>query len=140
MLFRSTIRIVERIRDTGLELDLRVVPGISSLQLLAARHQIVLNRVGQPIHITTGRRLLEEYHPALGDVAVMLDGDLACAGLTAAHPGLQIYWGAQLGLPDEALISGPLAAVVAELRSTRAAIRERRGWVMDSYLLRPGTI
>src|SRR3712207_7067761 len=38
---------------------------------ISARHRIVLNRVGQPVHITTGRRLLTEYHPRLGDVAVM---------------------------------------------------------------------
>ena len=63
-----------------------MVPGISSLQLLAARHRIVLNGVGGPIQITTGRRLVEEYDPALGDVVVMLDGDLACAGLVERHP------------------------------------------------------
>ena len=68
----------------------------------------------------------------------MLDGDLACAGLVDNHPDLTIYWGAQLGLPDEALVAGRLAAVLPEIRTVRAAIREQRGWVMDTYLLRPG--
>ena len=136
-LYDSTIRIVESVADLGVDLELTVVPGISSVQLLAARHRIVLNRVGQPVHVTTGRRLVAEYSPRLGDVVVMLDGDLACAGLVDRHPDLVIYWGAQLGLPDEALVSGRLVDVLEPIRATRNAIREHRGWVMDTYLLRP---
>ena len=120
-LYDSTIRIVESVADLGVDLELTVVPGISSVQLLAARHRIVLNRVGQPVHLTTGRRLVEEYSPALGDVVVMLDGDLACAGLVDQHPDLTIYWGAQLGLPDEALVAGRLAEVIAEIADVRGA-------------------
>ena len=135
--YDSTIRIVQSITVLGVDLDLTVVPGISSIQLLAARHKIILNGVGQPIHVTTGRRLLDEYSPALGDVVVMLDGDLACSGLLARFGELTIYWGAQLGLPDEALISGRLSQVIQEIRAKRAAVREARGWVMDTYLLRP---
>jgi precorrin-6A synthase len=54
-LYDSTIRIVESVADLGVDLELTVVPGISSVQLLAARHRIVLNRVGRPVHLTTGR-------------------------------------------------------------------------------------
>ena len=136
-LYDSTIRIVESVAALGVDLALTVVPGISSVQLLAARHRIVLNRVGMPVHVTTGRRLVGEYDPGLGDVVVMLDGDLACSELVAAHPDLTIYWGAQLGLPDEDLVAGPLAEVLDEIRAIRAGIRQRRGWVMDTYLLRP---
>lgn len=134
--YDSTIRVVERIRESGLDLTLRVVPGISSLQLLAARHALVLNRVGQPLLVTTGRRLRQDYRADLGDVAVMLDGDLTCAQLLGDHPGIHIFWGAQLGLPDEALLSGSLAEVIDDLRRVRADLRARRGWVMDTYLLR----
>jgi precorrin-6A synthase len=137
-LYDSTIRIVETIRDHGqLDLELTVIPGISSLSLLAARHKMILNRVGQSIHITTGRRLVDEYDPGLGDVAVMLDGDLACTDLVRQHPGLTVFWGAQLGLPDEVLITGLLADVVEEIQRVRAEVRATRGWVMDTYLLRP---
>jgi precorrin-6A synthase len=136
-LYDSTIRIVESIRACGVDLEITVIPGISSVQLLAARHKIILNRIGQPIHITTGRRLLEEYSPALGDVVVMLDGDLACRGLVEQFGDLVIYWGAQLGLPDEVLISGRLREVIEEIQAKRAAVRAARGWVMDTYLLRP---
>ena len=115
-----------------------MIPGISSLQLLAARHQIILNRIGGPIHLTTGRRLVAEFAPELGDVVVMLDGDLACSDLVADHPDLQIFWGAQLGLPDEELVAGRLAEVHRRRSaSVRAGIRAARGWVMDTYLLRP---
>ena len=135
--YDSTIRIVGSIADLGVDLDLTVISGISSIQLLAARHKIILNSVGQPIHVTTGRRLLDEYTPALGDVVVMLDGELACGGLVARFGDLMIFWGAQLGLPDEALVSGRLSEVIDEIIAKRAAVREARGWVMDTYLLRP---
>jgi len=137
--YDSTIRIVQSIADLGVDLDLAVIPGVSSIQLLAARHKIILNRIGQPIHVTTGRRLVDEYSPALGDVVVMLDGELACSGLVEQFGDLMIYWGAQLGLADETLISGPLCDVIEEIRATRAGLRTARGWVMDTYLLRPPT-
>ncbi len=137
-LYDSTIRVVESVRALGIELELSVVPGISSVSLLAARHALVLNRVGQPVHLTTGRRLLAEYDPALGDVVVMLDGDLICGGLVEAYPDLTIYWGAQLGLSDECLIAGRLADVLAEIARRRRELRAVRGWVLDTYLLRPG--
>lgn len=137
-LYDSTIRIVESIRDeAGLDLNLTVVAGVSSVSLLAAAHAIVLNRVGTSIHITTGRRLLAEYSPSLGDVVVMLDGDLTCRRLLDDHPDLEIFWGAQLGLPDQALVAGPLTDVIDSISSARDAARQRRGWVMDTYLLRP---
>jgi precorrin-6A synthase len=142
-LYDSTLRVVDTMADQlgaeGVDLEVRVVPGISSVSLLAARHRIALNRVGQPVHITTGRRLVAEYDPGLGDVVVMLDGDLACAGLVDANPDLEIFWGAQLGLADEALVHGLLREVLPEIRRRREAVRATRGWVMDTYLLRPGT-
>lgn len=134
--YDSTIRIAESLAGPALDVELRVVPGISSLQLLAAAHQIVLNQVGQPLHVTTGRRLLEEYTADLGDVLVMLDGGLACADLVPLHPDLTIFWGAQLGLPDECLVSGRLADVVDDVARERDRIRDARGWVLDTYLLR----
>ncbi len=129
--YDSTIRIAAQLGE-----DVRVIPGISSLQLLAAAHRIVLNQIGQPIHVTTGRRLLAEYTPDLGDVVVMLDGDLACEDLVPLHPDLEIFWGAQLGLPSQALAVGRLADVIGDIRATRDALRTEHGWVLDTYLLR----
>lgn len=136
-IYDSTIRVVQSITALGVDLELTVIPGISSIQLLAARHKIILNRVGRPIHVTTGRRLLDEYSPALGDVVVMLDGDLACGGLVERFGDLMIYWGAQLGLPDEVVVSGHLSQVIDEIQARRAAVRDARGWVLDTYMLRP---
>lgn len=134
-LYDSTLRQLELVRAEGLALDIRVVPGLSSPSLLAAAHGIALNGVGRPVHVTTGRRLVTEYDPALGDVVVMLDGGLACAELTAAYPDLVVYWGAQLGLADEVVISGRLVEVIEEIRRERDRLRAHRGWVMDTYLL-----
>lgn len=134
--YDSTIRVVDVLAER-FDVDVDVIPGISAPQLLAARHRIPLNRIGAPIHITTGRRLLDEYSPALGDVVVMLDGDLRCGELAGLWPDLELYWGADIGGPDEVLVSGRLADVVDEVRAARAALRAKRGWVMDTYLLRP---
>ena len=134
--YDSSIRMAKGLSLRGLDLELRVVPGISSLQLLAARHQITLNQIGGSIHVTTGRRLIKEYAPQLGDVVVMLDGELTCEGLIDRYPDLQIFWGAQLGLPSETLLAGRLGSVLPRIRAARADIRAREGWVMDTYLLR----
>jgi precorrin-6A synthase len=49
---------------------------------------------------------------------------------------MHIYWGAYLGTHDELLVSGPLAEVADEIDRARAEARERKGWIMDIYLLR----
>jgi precorrin-6A synthase len=62
--------------------------------------------------------------------------DAACAFDGLADQDLEIYWGAYLGTDDELLVSGKLADVAAEIKATRRAARERKGWIMDTYLLR----
>lgn len=135
-LYDSTLRVVSRALDgSGLDVSVEVIPGISSIQVLAARHKIGLNEIGQPIHITTGRLLQASGPPAEGvSVVVMLDGDLACRAFVGT--GLTIYWGAGLGGPDEVLISGPLDDVIDDIVAARARVRAKAGWVMDTYLLR----
>jgi precorrin-6A synthase len=133
-LYDSTIRVVDRILERGVvAIDYEVVPGLSSVQLLAARHRLVLNRVGGPITITTGRRLHDAVAGGADNLLVMLDGDLACSDLTE---GWHIWWGANLGTPDEALVAGPLPDVLDAIRAARAHAKDARGWVMDTYLLR----
>jgi precorrin-6A synthase len=134
-LYDSTIRIARSIGRRGrLDFDFRVIPGISSVQQLAAAHRIVLNGIGEPVLITTGRRLSQAVESGAENVVVMLDGELACRALTGDD--WEIYWGAYLGSPDETLVSGTLADVMGEITSTRAALKQRKGWIMDSYLLR----
>jgi precorrin-6A synthase len=117
----------------------RPIPGISSVQALAAAHGLILNRVGEPVLITTGRRLAERGMPAdVPDVVVMLDGRCAFAGLPDTD--LDIYWGAYLGTPRQLLIAGDLRAVADEIVARRAAARAEAGWIMDTYLLRKRTL
>lgn len=132
--YDSTIRIVDAVARR-LALEVRVVAGLSAIQVLAAEHGIVLNGVGQPVHVTTGRRLLDEWSPALGTVVVMLDGALTCHGLVGREPDLVIHWGACLGLPQQVLRAGRLADVVDEIAALRAELRAEHGWVMDTYAL-----
>jgi precorrin-6A synthase len=80
--------------------------------------------------VTTGRRLAE----TSGDAVVMLDGEQAFRDIGA--DGVEIYWGAYLGTPDEILIAGPLGEVADEIARVRAQARERKGWMFDTYLLR----
>ena len=67
-------------------------------------------------------------------VVAMLDGKLAFNSIDPA--GIDIYWGAYLGTPDELLISGDLAKVRDEIVRVRAEAAARKGWMFDTYLLR----
>ncbi len=131
-LYDSTLRILGLVRERGVSLCLEVIPGISSVQALAARHQVPLNRVGEPLTVLPGRRLAAQGQ--IDNVVVMLDGQCAFAQLD--DPGLMIYWGAYLGTADEVLIAGPLQAVKAHVLEVREQARRRKGWIMDTYLLR----
>jgi len=124
--YDSTLSILGR-----LPYDYEVIPGISAISALTARHRTTLTRVGSPVHITTGRRLAEQ-GPTADDILVMLDSRCAFAELTDYH----IYWGAYLGTPDEILIEGPVAEVADRIREVRSEVRARKGWIMDTYLLR----
>lgn len=112
-------------------IDVEVIPGISAVAALTARHRIGLTRVARPVHLTTGRRLADE-GPSADDMVVMLDARLAFEGLD----DFDIYWGAYLGTPDEILVAGPVAEVAPKIRRLRAEARDRKGWIMDTYLLR----
>lgn len=131
-LYDSTLRILDRVRANGCSgFDYEVIPGISSVQALAARHRIPLNEIGQPIRITTGRRLVAA---DLDNVVVMLDAH--CAFEAFVDEDIDIYWGAYIGTADEILIAGKLADVCEHIKQTREAARQRKGWIMDTYLLR----
>jgi precorrin-6A synthase len=131
--YDSTIRIVEKIlgrRNLAFEWD--VVPGISALQLLAARHRIVLHEVGQPILVTTGRRLREAVNAGADNILVMLSASVDMAGLDDWH----VWWGANLGTSTECLVSGRVADVDDRIEQARQVAKDTSGWVMDVYLLR----
>lgn len=126
--YDSTIRVVDR-----LEVAYDVLPGVSALSLLAARHRVVLHEVGRPVLVTTGRRLADEVAAGHDNLVVMLDGRIRAATLEGEW---DIWWGANLGGPHEELVAGRLASVLDEIRAARARAKVADGWVMDTYLLR----
>lgn len=134
-IYDSTLRIAKRLMQAGMDVAVRVIPGITSIQALTAAHAIPLNRLGEPVTITTGRMLRAHGWPGdAGTVVVMLDGHCAFAALPPG--GIVIWWGAYLGMAHEALIHGPLADAAPRIAAERAALRARHGWIMDVYLMR----
>jgi precorrin-6A synthase len=129
------LRIIDQIVQRGsLTFAYEVIPGISAIQALAAKHKIALNRIGRSIHITTGRKLAEGLPDNIDDVVVMLDAD--CSFKTIDKSGIDIYWGAYIGTDDEILAAGNLRERGEDIERMRAEAKARKGWVMDTYLLR----
>ncbi|MDO9353081.1 MAG: precorrin-6A synthase (deacetylating) [Solirubrobacteraceae bacterium] len=134
-LYESTLAVVQEVHAQGaVAFDYEVIPGVSSVHALTARHRIPLNRVGGAVQITPARRLTNGMPMGLDDVVVMLDGKDTFASMDPTN--LHIYWGAYLGTADEILLEGPLADLAAKIVEVRAEAKERKGWIFDTYLLR----
>ena len=134
-LYDSTLRIVQQILARGaLAFTYEVIPGISSVQALAAAHKMALTRIGAPLHIATGRNLADGLADEFDNVVVMLDAN--CSFNAVKRADIDIYWGAYLGTPDEILVAGDLREAAGEIERIRAAARARKGWIFDTYLLR----
>jgi precorrin-6A synthase len=137
-LYDSTLRIADRLIARGIDLNVNVIPGITSLQMLTAAHAIPLNTLGGAVQITTGRKLRDEGWPAdTPTVAVMLDGE--CSFQSLAPSDIHIWWGGYVGMDQQILIAGPLAKVSTQIVKARADARASNGWIMDIYLLRKST-
>jgi precorrin-6A synthase len=134
-IYDGTLRILDAVRARGVvEFELDVIPGISAVQALAARHQIPLTPTGGSLLVTTARGLADGWPHGVNDVVVMLDAK--CAFRELADQDATIYWGAYLGTDDEILISGTIADCGAEIQRVRVEAHDRKGWVFDTYLLR----
>ncbi|AZC27420.1 MULTISPECIES: precorrin-6A synthase (deacetylating) [Pseudomonas] len=134
-LYDSTLRILQQILASGAaHFEYQVIPGITSVQALAAQHKVPLNRIGRSLEITTGRRLAAGQGGDADTQVVMLDAEDSYRQLRSQD--LDIYWGAYLGTADEILISGRLDDVADEIRRVRLEARQAHGWIMDTYLLR----
>lgn len=133
-LYDSALRILEHLRAKGgLDLDYDVIPGVSSVQALAARHRIAINEIGRSVLITNGRSLAEGFPDNADSVVVLLNADKA---LRSADGELDAYWGAYVGMPEEILASGKLKDIVDEIERMRSAARQEKGWIMDCLLLK----
>ena len=129
-MYDSTLRILDAVAaDVDFTFD--VIPGITAVQALTARHRIPLNEVGQPVLITTGRQL--RTHRLSGSAVVMLDADCS---FQACPADTRIWWGAYLGTEDELLMAGTVGEVGPRIVALRGEARARHGWIMDTYLLR----
>jgi len=131
-LYDSSLRIARRLDVIS---EIEVIPGITSIQALCAAHKMPLNDIGEPFLVTTGRLLREAgWPPGADTVVVMLDGGAAFQSLDPT--GVQIWWGAYLGMPDQVIQAGLLCEVGEKIIELRRHARERHGWIMDSYILK----
>ncbi len=134
-LYDSTLRILQAIQASGAcAFEFEVIPGITSVQALAAQHKVPLNQIGRSVEITTGRRLAAGQVSDADSLVVMLDAQDAYRQVV--DQDTEIYWGAYLGTADEILISGKLGDVADDIERVRKAARLANGWIMDTYLLR----
>lgn len=137
-LYESTLAIVQDVAALSqAPPTIEVVPGVSAVHVLTARHGIPLNRVGRAVQITPARLLTDGMPDGVDDVVVMLDAHATFASIPA--DGIDLYWGAYLGTDDELLRSGPLAEIGSEVAALRAEAKARKGWMFDTYLLRRRT-
>lgn len=134
-LYDGTISMLDAILARGrLSFEYEVVPGISSVSALAARHRVPLNRTGEAIQITPARRLARDGMPAgVDNVVVMLDAQEAWSEV---EDDVDIYWGAFVGMANEVLVSGRLDEVRRSITAQRDEARRAHGWMFDTYLLR----
>lgn len=134
-LYDSTLRILDQVRASGtVSFEVEVIPGISALHALTAAHRIPLNAIGEPVLVTTGRRLAEHFPEEFSTIAVLLDDGTGLASVLERD--LDIHWGAYLGTPDQMLRAGPVREIGAAILEDRRAARLSKGWIMDTYLLR----
>lgn len=134
-LYDQTVSLIADLvaRSAG-AVDFAIIPGITSVQVLTARHRIPLNRVGESITITTGRHA-EHCDPSeIHNAVVMLDYNASFQRFTGQD--MDVYWGGYLGTSDEILVSGPVDEVLDDLLRIKSEAKADKGWLMDIYLLR----
>lgn len=133
-IYDGTLRILKDMQAAGWELAIEVIPGISAPQALAAQHQVTLNRVGEAITVTTGRRVAAGEADGLSSAVVMLDNHQAFQRF--AGDETEIFWGAYLGTADEILVAGKVGEVTDEIDRARTEAQAKNGWIMDTYMIR----
>lgn len=121
-------------KEGAVNFDYEVIPGITSIQVLTAKHKIPLNRIGEPIVITTGRKLKEYSNDEVTNAVVLLDSYSAFKCFQDTN--IDIYWGSYLGGGDEILISGKLKDVIDDIKKLKGEAKKKKGWLMDTYILR----
>jgi precorrin-6A synthase len=134
-LYDGTLAILDEVRaKASVRFEVEVVPGISSIAALAARHGVALNRAGENVLITSGRRLAKDGIPdSVDNVVVMLDAHGAWEDV---DEDFAVWWGAFVGMPNESLARGSVGTSRAEIARERERLRDEKGWLFDTFLLR----
>jgi len=134
-LYDGNVAILHDVQARGaVEFSVEVVAGISSIAALAARHGVALNRAGESILVTTGRRLAKDGVPSTVDnIVVMLDTHDSWQTL---DDGFDVWWGAFVGMPDESTVAGKLGEQRETIDRERTRLRADRGWLFDTFLFR----
>jgi precorrin-6A synthase len=132
-LYDSTLRVLATVDET-VDLDVEVIPGITSVSALAAAHATALHGIGEPVLLTTGRRLTDG--PSVENVVVLLDGQHA---FKEVDPDTEVLWVAYAGMAEQRTIRGRVGDVADEIVAARAEAKAEHGWIMDAYLLRRPT-
>ena len=134
-LYDGHLEMLQHILKRGvIDFEYEVIPGITSVQLLAARHKIPLNRIGEPIVITTARKLKECEADEVINTVVLLDSRATFKRFEDTD--IDIYWGGYLGTEDEILLSGKLRDIIEDIKRIRIEAKKKKGWLMDTYILR----
>ncbi|PXF58399.1 MAG: precorrin-6A synthase (deacetylating) [Deltaproteobacteria bacterium] len=134
-LYDGHLEILQHILKEGaVNFEYKVIPGITSIQILAARHKIPLNRIGESIVITTGRKLKEYTPDRITNTVVLLDNYSTFKDFKDSD--IDIYWGGYLGSKDEILLSGRLKDIIEDLKKIRREAKREKSWLMDTYILR----
>ena len=134
-LYDGTLAILDDVRANGhVEFAVEVIPGISSVSALAARHGVALNRSGEAILITTGRRLARDGVPdAIDNVVVMLDAHDAWR---AFGDDYDVWWSAFTGMAANGRLRDRLGEQRDVIDRERTRARVERGWLFDTFLFR----
>lgn len=130
-LYDGHIDIMREIQE-HIPLEIEVIPGISSISVLAAKHKSSLNKIGGSLLITTPRGL-RKMKELTDNTVVLLDNYETFRFFKGKN--LKIYWGAYLGTEDETIFSGYLDECLEQLVELRRELKNKHGWIMETYLL-----
>jgi|TARA_B100001063_G_scaffold45319_1_gene39069 precorrin-6A synthase len=133
-LYDSSQRIALRVRNTLPNTSIKLIPGLSSIQLLVSAFGMPFNEIGKSVLITTGRLLKENGWPDGAEtIYVVLDGECSFKFLKGTN--IHIWWAAYLGMKEQTLIQGDVQKIGEEIIDTRNTLRSAKGWILDIYKL-----
>lgn len=115
-----------------ISLEFEIIPGISSIQILSARHKISLSKIAGSVILTTPRGL-KKIKDLNDNIVVLLDNYETFKLFKEKNP--KIYWGAYLGTEKESIYSGQLHQCIEQLIDLRRRLKKENGWIMETYLL-----